>query len=151
MIVTSMFAGILRKFRGPPAPAVTESGQDWIGTGNALLGEGKLEEALSAYRRAMAAHPDSAPAHVNAGFVLQELGRHAEARPLLEEAVALDAGNLDAHYLLGKCLLAQGDFAGAAARSAGRPEAQSRFCLCACRTRQGARASGPGGRSHPEL
>ena len=111
-----MFGGFLRKFRTAAPGAVIDSGQGWIGSGNALLGEGKLEEALAAYRQAMAARPDSAPAHVNAGYVLQELGRHGEAQAILEAAVTLDARNIDAQYLLGKSLLAQEAFEGAAAR-----------------------------------
>jgi tetratricopeptide (TPR) repeat protein len=110
-----MFAGILRKLRSPSGPPITDPAQDWISRGNSLLAQDKLEEALRAYQQAIAARPDAAPPHVNAGYVLRQLGRLAEAKSALQTATQLDNHSLDAHFLLGSALAAEGDHTGAAA------------------------------------
>ncbi|CAN5525121.1 tetratricopeptide repeat protein [soil metagenome] len=69
--------------------------------GNALLDEGRLEEALACYRKAVLLDPSSASSWVNLGFVFKELGRNPEAQEALNRAVALDATQFDAHYMLG--------------------------------------------------
>lgn len=69
--------------------------------GNALLAEGKLEDARARYQAAATADPHSASTHVNLGFVLRELGDSDLARQSLERALALDPNQVDALYLLG--------------------------------------------------
>jgi Flp pilus assembly protein TadD len=46
--------------------------------GNALLAQGKIEEAIQSYRAALAVEPDFAQAHYHLGSVLSEHGRVAE-------------------------------------------------------------------------
>lgn len=50
----------------------------------------ELREALAAFERARALAPDHAPTEFNVGFVLQRLGRHAEAIERFRHALALD-------------------------------------------------------------
>ncbi|MFC5498216.1 tetratricopeptide repeat protein [Caenimonas terrae] len=109
-----MFSGLFKRTRKASAPQAADAGQQWIGRGNTLLGEGKVQEALDCYRNAIAADPANASAHVNAGFALQALERHGEATDSLRQAAALDPQNPDARYLLGVSLAAVADFAGAA-------------------------------------
>ena len=50
---------------------------------------GKLPEALAGYRRFLTVAPDFAPAYNNLAQLLSELGEHAEAIVMAEQAVAL--------------------------------------------------------------
>lgn len=50
----------------------------------------ELGQALAAFERASALAPDHAPTEFNIGFVLQRLGRHAEAIERFRRALALD-------------------------------------------------------------
>ena len=47
--------------------------------GAALRGQGKLQEAVQAYDKAIQLNPDFAEAHSNLGNTLQELGRSKDA------------------------------------------------------------------------
>ena len=47
--------------------------------GNALKGQGKLEEAIEAYNKALAIKPDYAEAYNNMGIALQDQGKLEEA------------------------------------------------------------------------
>ena len=47
--------------------------------GNALKDQGKLDEAIEAYNKALAIKPDNADAYNNMGNALQEQGKLEEA------------------------------------------------------------------------
>ena len=47
--------------------------------GNALTGQGKLEEAITEFRAAIRINPDDAEAHCNLGLTLRAQGKLAEA------------------------------------------------------------------------
>jgi protein O-GlcNAc transferase len=68
--------------------------------GNALLSEGKPEQAAELYRQAIEITPNDPGVLVSHGFALVELRRFNEARPLLERAVSLDPSQEDAYFLL---------------------------------------------------
>jgi len=70
-------------------PANSEA---WNGIGYILAERRQFEEALYAFERVRALAPTDAAAQFNAAFVLQRLGRHAEAIEGLHQALALDAG-----------------------------------------------------------
>ena len=58
----------------------------WVEVGSVLREQDRSEEALAAFRTAVAADPDNAEANFNLGLVLVEGGEVADARALLERA-----------------------------------------------------------------
>jgi Flp pilus assembly protein TadD len=76
-----------------------------------LYRQGRVEEALAMYRKAVEARPDSPRAHAEVGRVFLQIGRTEEAIRQLEQALALDSSNEAARLLLDKAkirLAAQG-------------------------------------------
>lgn len=70
------------------AQATAERQQpEFIKQGQQLLREGKLEEALSLYRRTLQSQPLSLPANVAAGNVLDLMGKGDEARKYFQKAI----------------------------------------------------------------
>lgn len=88
--------------------AVTETN-----LGTAFQTEGRLQEALDHYRRAIAADNDYAPAFSNLATVLREQKRTAEAAANYQEALKRQPDFASAHYNLANLLLEQGDNASA--------------------------------------
>jgi tetratricopeptide (TPR) repeat protein len=70
--------------------------------------EGRFDEALAEFDRALALDPDAAPAHLNRGKALLQLGRTAEAAEAFGEACRTDPRSFEAHYNLGVLLLQTG-------------------------------------------
>src|SRR5262252_3770896 len=68
------------------APAGQEQ-PEFIKQGQRLMREGKLEEALTLYRQTLQASPNSVPANVASGSVLDLLGRGPEARKYFQNAI----------------------------------------------------------------
>jgi len=56
----------------------------------ALMRAQRPEEAAAAYRRSLAAAPDSIETRINLANVLRLLGRHSQAMTILDQAVAMD-------------------------------------------------------------
>jgi tetratricopeptide (TPR) repeat protein len=76
-----------------------------------LYRQGRVEEALAMYRKAVEARPDSPRAHAELGRVFLQIGRTEDAIRQLEQALALDSSNEAARLLLDKAkirLAAQG-------------------------------------------
>ena len=71
-----------------------------IGRGSALHQAGDLAAAEACLREAIAAAPDSGPAHVQLGVVVATLGRLDDAAALFARAVALDPDDPYAHMNL---------------------------------------------------
>jgi tetratricopeptide (TPR) repeat protein len=69
---------------------------------------GQPEKALEPLDEAIARHPDSARAHLEAGCVLLALDRVEEAAAHLERSVAINPQSSRAHLLLGKAYLRLG-------------------------------------------
>jgi Flp pilus assembly protein TadD len=66
--------------RGGPQP-------ESVREGSQLMREGKMEEALKVYEKALAATPDSVPVNNAAGVLLDLMGRTAEARRHFQKAI----------------------------------------------------------------
>jgi tetratricopeptide (TPR) repeat protein len=75
--------------QGPQRPAVPGPAGDLLKQGQQKLREGQLDEALALYRRAAEAAPEHMQPHLQAGIVLDLMGRYAEARQHLAKAIEL--------------------------------------------------------------
>ncbi len=81
------------------APALAQTfgqGQqpEFVRQGQRLMREGKLGDALALYRETIKTAPDSLPAHIAAGSVLDLMGKGEEARGYFSRAITL-AGTPD--------------------------------------------------------
>jgi len=76
--------------------------------GLALQAQGKLEEAVASYRRALAHKPDDAHAHYNLGIALQDQGKLEEAVISYERTLAYKPDFAEGHNNLGNVLKDQG-------------------------------------------
>jgi serine/threonine protein kinase/WD40 repeat protein/Flp pilus assembly protein TadD len=102
---------------GAPVAAAAVSPEAWsrVQRGNALRGQGKLEEAGAAYREAIRLKPDYALAHQCLGVALKAQGKLDDAITEYREAIRLKPDYALAHQCLGVALRTQGDVAGAIA------------------------------------
>ena len=91
-----MLRRFLKRLRGPVAPTADAL----VSEGAELRAAGRLKDAESALRKAIAADPRSARAHVHLGVVLAQLGQLDEATELFSRAVTLDPGDPFAHMNL---------------------------------------------------
>jgi predicted O-linked N-acetylglucosamine transferase (SPINDLY family) len=82
--------------------------------GNEHLAGGRLEEAETCYRQAVALDPRNAEAHLNLGFVLSERKQYDEAKRYLSEAIRIKPDLEDAHYILGTIAEERSDLVAAA-------------------------------------
>jgi tetratricopeptide (TPR) repeat protein len=71
--------------------------------------QGKFDESLGHFQRAIAADARFALAHYNLGFVLRKLGRHAEAIEALSAYCALEPNDPSGHYSLADSFAAIGE------------------------------------------
>jgi tetratricopeptide (TPR) repeat protein len=76
--------------------------------GAALQSDGRLDDAIEHYRRAIAIRSDYAPAHNNMGAALRAKGQEADALASYERALAERPDYPEAHYNLANLLLDQG-------------------------------------------
>jgi len=77
------------------APAPREEQPEFIKQGQQLLHEGKLDDALALYRQTLESSPDSRPALLAAGSVLDLLGRGPDARVYFQKAI--DSADVPEH------------------------------------------------------
>ena len=70
--------------------------------------QGKLDEAVACYRRALELQPDYAEAHSNLGNVLRDQGKLDEAIACCRRALELKPDFAEAHYNLGVAFKDQG-------------------------------------------
>jgi tetratricopeptide (TPR) repeat protein len=69
------------------APGGQEQQPEFIRQGQQLMREGKLDDALALYRQTLQSSPNSLPANIAAGSVLDLLGQGAEARQHFGKAI----------------------------------------------------------------
>jgi len=84
--------------------------QDLFGLGNAFKAQGKLDEAVAAYREALARSPDFPPALYNLGGALAAKGLREQAIVALARAVAVKPDFVQAHNNLGILLYEAGQW-----------------------------------------
>jgi tetratricopeptide (TPR) repeat protein len=92
-----------RQATPPPAPAnPTAEAYAQFFQAHALADEGKVDEAVAAYRRAMTLDPGSATIPAELAELLAGENRTPEARSAAEQALQIDADNKQAHRVLGQ-------------------------------------------------
>jgi tetratricopeptide (TPR) repeat protein len=69
------------------APGTEQLQPEFIKQGQQLMREGKLDDALALYRQTLQTSPDSLPANIAAGSVLDLLGQGEEARQYFAKAI----------------------------------------------------------------
>ncbi|MGD1809760.1 tetratricopeptide repeat protein [Dapis sp. BLCC M126] len=79
-------------------------------TGNKLLREGKLEEAIASYQKAIEQNPQFAWYYQNLGDALEKAGRREEAIAAFRQLVAINSQSPWSLYKLGVMLSQQGQF-----------------------------------------
>jgi tetratricopeptide (TPR) repeat protein len=63
--------------------------------------------AEEAYKKSMEVKPDDAAAYVGLAGIYFNTGKAADAKPLVEKAISIDASNADAHYIYGMTLVSE--------------------------------------------
>ncbi|MGI0501044.1 tetratricopeptide repeat protein [Limnospira platensis] len=77
--------------------------------GNELLRNGKLEEAVAAYQKAIANYPNFHWSHYKLGEALEQLNRWEEAIAAYEKAIKLNSNCILYYYKLANVLFQNGD------------------------------------------
>jgi len=90
-VVQMVFAALVVCFPAPAslfaqAPAQRQQ-PEFLKQGQQLMHEGKLEEALALYRKTLASSPDSLPANIAAGDVLDLMAKGEEARKYFQKVI----------------------------------------------------------------
>ena len=80
-----------------------------------LAQQGRLDESIDSFRRALQSEPDRARTHHYLGMALQQRGRLEEAMASYRRALELEPDLVEANINLGSMLHAQGNFDGAIA------------------------------------
>lgn len=83
--------------------------------GLALGRQGRLDDAVASYRRALMIKPDFADAHYNLGLAFNRMGRLDDAAASYRQTLAINPQYADAHNNLGTVLARQYRFAEAVA------------------------------------
>ena len=86
---------------------------DWpaanAGLGNFRMRQGRPEEAIAAYERALSLDPRFIGAYVNLADAYRQQGREAEGEKVLRRGLALLPRGADPHHALGLLLVRKGD------------------------------------------
>jgi len=79
---------------------LVQSARVYLIRGKQALEAKRYEEAAAEFRKAIAATPESVPAHVNLGATLTQLGDLKGAAKEFEKTLLIDPNNTNAHYNL---------------------------------------------------
>jgi len=89
--------------------AGTKEEERWVQEGLALAKQGRYEEAIKFYRKALASNPENALVLNWSGYANFRAERHRRAIEDLRRAIELEPGYAEAHYNLALALWAAGD------------------------------------------
>jgi tetratricopeptide (TPR) repeat protein len=78
--------------------------------GRSLHYQGRYEEAIRCYQKAIKIDPSNAKTHYNLGISLSAQGRYEEAIECYQKAIEIDPSNAKTHYNLGISLSVQGRY-----------------------------------------
>ena len=92
------------------AIALQPEAEFYLNLGTALNGLDRIEEAITAYQRALLMKPDYAKAYYNLGNSLHRTRRGLEAIAAFRKAIALQPDVPDFHWNLSLDLLAEGEY-----------------------------------------
>jgi len=70
----------------------TDTAEDWLNKGNALYNQGKYEDAIQTYDRAIELDPLNPEVWQSKGYALNKLGKNKEANDCFWKATGLNAG-----------------------------------------------------------
>lgn len=79
---------------------LVQSARVFLIRGKQALEAGRYEDAAAEFRKAIAANPESVPAHVNLGATLTQLGDLKGAAEEFEKTLRIDPNNTNSHYNL---------------------------------------------------
>jgi cytochrome c-type biogenesis protein CcmH/NrfG len=99
---TSQFEQDLRREieRQPDDP------EPMVSLANLLVAQGRDDEAIEWYERAIALDPNRLQTRLDFGTALARRGSHSDAEVQFKRAIAIDSNSAEAHYLLGELYLA---------------------------------------------
>ncbi len=98
---------------GVPSPTVTRSAESFVSEAQDLFNQGKLVQAIDAYKQAVISRPDDAATHIALARVLVWAGQYKDAQTSAEDALLLNNNNALAHAVLAWAKDFQGDYIGA--------------------------------------
>ncbi|MBW4593151.1 MAG: tetratricopeptide repeat protein, partial [Brasilonema angustatum HA4187-MV1] len=101
-------AQVLRQLGGEYARLADEIVTVHFNQGLALYKQGKLDQAIASYRKALQIDPNDRDAHNNLGNALYEQGKLDQAIASYRKALQIDPNDPNAHYNLGNALYEQG-------------------------------------------
>jgi tetratricopeptide (TPR) repeat protein len=93
--------------------ALAQSVRLYLIRGKQALEAKRYDDAAAEFRKAIAANPESVPAHVNLGAALTQLGDLNGAAEEFQKSLVIDPANTNAHYNLAVVLANKNDHAGA--------------------------------------
>jgi tetratricopeptide (TPR) repeat protein len=82
LVVSASLAALLAQ-----TPGSQQQQPEYIRQGQQLMHEGKFEDALAVYRKTLETSPNSVPANIAAGSVLDLMGQGEEARKYIAKAI----------------------------------------------------------------
>lgn len=85
-----------------------DDAMDHTTLGNSFHQEGRMDQAIAEYQKALEIDPNLADAHSNLGVAFLEMGRVKDSIAHLQKALEINPNYVDAHYNLGNSLLQGG-------------------------------------------
>jgi cytochrome c-type biogenesis protein CcmH/NrfG len=87
------------------AKASPKDPQAWIALGNGMMDSQRCEEAIKAYKKALALEPKNVNVRVDMGTCYRRVGKYEEAVKEYKKALKIDPSHLNAHRNLGVVLI----------------------------------------------